>query len=58
MIERFMIDDAGTLIDMHTGKHYDYLEELVDLLNQQETDKLEYKRQLNTLKYMLRKLSE
>lgn len=58
MIERFIVDDAGTLIDTHTGKHYDYFEEVVDLINKQETDKLNYKRQLNTLKHTLKRLSE
>ena len=58
MIERFIVDDAGTLIDIHTGEHYDYFEEVVDLMNKQETDKLNYKRQLNTLKHTLKRLSE
>ena len=58
MIKRFIVDDAGTLIDMNTGKYYDYFEEVVDLMNEQETDKLNYKRQLNTLKHTLKRLSE
>ena len=31
--ERFMIDDTGTLIDMETRNTYDYVSEVVDLLN-------------------------
>ena len=31
--ERFMIDDAGTLIDMETRNTYDYVSDVVDLLN-------------------------
>ena len=31
--ERFMVDDAGTLIDMETRNTYDYVSEVVDLLN-------------------------
>ena len=31
--ERFMIDDTGTLIDMETRNTYDYVFEVVDLLN-------------------------
>lgn len=33
MTERFMIDDAGTLIDMQTRDMFDIVEEVVDLLN-------------------------
>lgn len=56
MIERFIVDDAGSLIDMETGNSYDYFEEVVELMNQQETEKIEYKRQYNNLKHTLRKL--
>lgn len=35
--ERYMIDDAGTLIDKKTCTCYDYLEEILPILNQQET---------------------
>ena len=56
MIERFIVDDAGSLIDMETGNSYDYFEEVVELMNQQETEKIEYKRQYNNLKHALRKL--
>ena len=31
--ERFIVDDAGTLIDMETRNTYDYVSEVVDLLN-------------------------
>ena len=34
--ERFMVDDAGTLIDKQTCKCYDYMEEILPLLNSQE----------------------
>ena len=33
MTERFIIDDAGTLIDMETRNTYDYVSDVVDLLN-------------------------
>ena len=58
MIGRFIVDDAGSLIDMQTGTSYDYFEEIIDLLNQMEIDRVEQKRQLGTLKYKLKKLSE
>ena len=56
MIERFIVDDAGSLIDMETGNSYDYFEEVVELMNRQETEKIAYKRQYNNLKHTLRKL--
>lgn len=34
--ERYMIDDAGTLIDKKNCTCYDYLEEILPILNQQE----------------------
>ena len=34
MSERFMIDDAGTLIDLETRDTYDYVSDVLGLLNQ------------------------
>lgn len=34
--ERYIVDDAGTLIDIQTRECYDFVEEVVDLLNMQE----------------------
>lgn len=34
--ERYMIDNCGTLIDKKTCQTYDYLEEILPILNQQE----------------------
>lgn len=31
--KRFMVDDAGTLIDMETRNTYDYVSDVCDLLN-------------------------
>lgn len=36
MAERFMVDDAGTLINMETRDTYDYVEEVCPVLNEQE----------------------
>ena len=36
MTERFIVDDAGTLIDIKTRNTYDIVEEVVDLLNEQD----------------------
>ena len=37
MTERYIIDDAGTLIDMETRNTYDYIEEICPILNRQDT---------------------
>lgn len=33
MTEKWIVDDAGTLINMQTRENYDYMEEVVDVLN-------------------------
>ena len=58
MIERFIVDDAGSLIDIDTGETYDYFEDAVELLNIINHEKIENKRELNTLKYKIGKLIE
>ena len=34
-VKRFMIDDCGTLIDMHTRDTFDYVSDVCELLNEQ-----------------------
>lgn len=36
--ERYMVDDAGTLIDKQTRECYDIVEDVVDLLNKMDTN--------------------
>ena len=36
--DRFIIDDAGTLIDMTNGNNYDYVDEVCPLLNELNTE--------------------
>ena len=36
--KRYMVDDAGTLIDIETRDTYDYVSDVVDLLNTQEEE--------------------
>jgi hypothetical protein len=43
MTERFIVDDAGTLIDMETRNTYDYVDEVIDILNQQNNTIKTYK---------------
>lgn len=40
---RFIVDDAGSLVDMETGKIYDYFEEVIDLLNDIAYDNKTYR---------------
>lgn len=46
--KRFMIDDAGTLIDIQTRNTYDYVNEVIDLLNNYEKENNELKRKYGT----------
>ena len=55
--ERYMIDDAGTLIDKKTCTCYDYLEEILPILNQQEARIKELQKELQNLQ-TLKKLLE
>jgi hypothetical protein len=36
MIEKWLVDDAGTLINIETRNTYDYMEDIVDILNKLE----------------------
>lgn len=47
--ERYMIDNAGTLIDKKTCTCYDYLEEILPILNQQENRIKELQEELQNL---------
>ena len=48
--ERFMVDDAGTLIDKKTAQCYDYMEEIVNLMNSQE-EQIQELKQRNQRQY-------
>ena len=47
--ERYMIDNCGTLIDKKTCTCYDYLEEILPTLNQQENKIKELQAELQNL---------
>ena len=49
---RFIVDDAGSLIDMETGKQYDYFEEVIDLLNDIADEQKAY-REISKMKVKL-----
>lgn len=50
MSERFMVDDAGTLIDMQTRDMFDIVEEVCPLLNEQHEENIELHIQNDFLK--------
>ena len=49
MSERFMVDDCGTLIDMETRDMYDYVSEVMGLLNNYDKENKELKLQMQRL---------
>lgn len=56
--ERFMIDDAGTLIDKDTRNTYDYVSEVCPILNKQE-ERIKELETRNKRQYdLLKKLSD
>ena len=44
--KRFMIDDAGTLIDMQTRDTFDYVSDVVTLLNELNEENKQLKKRL------------
>ena len=58
MIERFIVDNDGYLIDLETHVKYDHFDKCLDLLNSLNYEKIDNKRKLNTLKYRIGKLIE
>ena len=55
---RFELLNEDTIIDMDTMKKYKTKQDLCDLLNEQEMEKMEYKRKMNTFKYRIQKVME
>jgi len=53
MAERFIIDDAGTLIDIETRNTYDYVDEVCPVLNELVTENKALKQQLESEHQML-----
>lgn len=51
--KRFMVDDAGTLIDMETRNTYDYVSDVCDLLNDLNNENKELKRNLTSYQNMV-----
>ena len=53
MTNRFIIDDAGTLIDMQTRNTYDYVSEICPILNKLDSENKSLKQQLKSEHQML-----
>lgn len=56
MTERYIIDDAGTLIDIETRNTYDYVNEVCELLNELATKCSQLKNENEELKQDIREL--
>ena len=48
--KRWIVDDAGTLIDMVTRENFDIVEEIVDTLNYYEETCLKHEKTISELK--------
>lgn len=49
MTERFIVDDAGTLIDMSTRNTYDYVSDVCGLLNELHEENQNLRKCINTI---------
>lgn len=56
--KRFMIDDCGTLIDMHTRDTFDYVSDVCDLLNELSEENMMLKGEVAHYKLILMSLEE
>ena len=56
MNERFIVDDAGTLIDMVTRETFDIVEEVVGTLNYYERTCTDYEKKISELHDEIAKL--
>ena len=51
MTEKWIVDDCGTLINMETRENYDYVSEVVDLLNEKDQRIKELESELELYKH-------
>lgn len=49
MTDRFIIDDAGTLIDIETRNTYDYVSEICPILNELDSENRQIKNIINEM---------
>lgn len=48
--KRYIVDDAGTLIDIETREFYDIVEEVVDVLNRLNNENEQLKQRINDIR--------
>ena len=58
MSERFMVDDAGTLIDLETRDTYDYVSDVLGLLNMLHEENMLLKGEVAHYKLILMSLKK
>lgn len=58
MTEVWIVDDAGTLINMKTRENYDYMEEVVGVLNKLSEENEQLKRQNEELIQIIKGISK
>ena len=58
MTERFIVDTAGTLIDMETRNTYDYVGDVVGLLNKFNEENEQLKKENKKLNCIIKQLEE
>ena len=58
MTERFIVDTAGTLIDMETRDTFDYVSDVVDLLNGYDKENEQLKSEIKDLNDILARYEE
>ena len=56
--KRFMVDDCGTLIDMHTRDTFDYVSDVCDLLNELHEENMMLKGEVAHYKLLLMSLEK
>lgn len=56
--KRFMVDDAGTLIDMHTRDTFDYVSDVCGLLNELHEENMMLKGEVAHYKLILLSLEK
>jgi hypothetical protein len=49
MTDRFIVDDAGTLIDIETRNTYDYVDEICPILNELDSENKQIKNTINEM---------
>ena len=57
MTEKWIVDDAGTLINIETRENYDYVSDVCNLLNEKEKRIKKLKKKNNDFDYAINEIS-